>query len=90
MATTDLREDLRNIWGQLETMRDEIRVRLHLAGMEAKELWDKDLEPQINHAEQLASEATEASKEALNDLATKLRAFKDSHFKDDSKNEPGA
>ncbi len=42
--TSELKSDLNKSLESLQTLRDEIRVRLHLAGMDAKDAWDK-LEP---------------------------------------------
>ena len=39
---------------ELQTLRDEIRVRIHLAGVEVKSAWDH-LEPQIAGVEMMAS-----------------------------------
>ena len=56
---------------QLKVLRDEIRVKLHLAGMDAKDQWAK-LEPEIEHA--LAS-AENAAGKALDKLNEKLQRF---------------
>lgn len=56
---------------QLKVLRDEIRVKLHLAGMDVKDQWAK-LEPEIEHA--LASAETAAGK-ALDKLNEKLQRF---------------
>lgn len=39
---------------ELQTLRDEIRVRIHLAGIDVKDAWDR-LEPQIAGAEMMAT-----------------------------------
>ncbi len=50
---------------ELQTLRDEIRVRIHLAGVEVKDTWDR-LEPQIAGAEMMASfEASPAARSLL-------------------------
>lgn len=43
---------------ELIQLKDEIRVRLHLAGMDAKDTWHK-LQPRIEQFERTAEEVTE-------------------------------
>lgn len=52
----------------LKQLRDEIRLEIHLASMEAKEAW-KNLEPRIHGAEH-------ASHEALEGLLKQYREFR--------------
>ncbi|HEU4405773.1 MAG TPA: hypothetical protein VFS43_10820 [Polyangiaceae bacterium] len=49
---------------ELQTLRDEIRVRIHLAGVEVKDAWDR-LEPQIAGAEMMASFETSPAARSL-------------------------
>lgn len=59
---------------ELEAVADDIRVRLHLANMEAKELWSERLEPSLFAARGHAKEAKAASKHAIEST---LQAFRD-------------
>lgn len=59
---------------ELEAVADDIRVRLHLANMEAKELWNQKLEPSLFAARGHAKEAKAASKHAIEST---LQAFRD-------------
>jgi hypothetical protein len=43
----DGRSEVRRALDEVKRLRDEIRVRIHLAGMDAKKAWRK-LEPQID------------------------------------------
>lgn len=53
----------------LVQLRDEVRVRIHLGGMELREAFDK-----IEHeADHLAAQVPAATTRALNDLAVRLR-----------------
>jgi hypothetical protein len=63
--------------GRLETLRDEIRVDVHLAGMDAREKW-KELEPLVRDAEKLAEDVTDVSRRAMEDLVEKFRHFRES------------
>lgn len=66
---------------ELRQLRDEIRVRLHLAGMEARERWN-ELEPRLSDAEVRVREATEAAADAaratLNDALKAFHSFRES------------
>jgi hypothetical protein len=53
---------------RLETLRDEIRLKIHLASMDTKEAF-RDMESQIHHFERVASHTAQT---ALLDLAHRL------------------
>ena len=59
-------------------LRDEIRVRVHLAGMEAKDEWRK-LDPYVIEVERAARIVTEATRAALLDATKKLEDFLTRH-----------
>ncbi|MDC0678579.1 MULTISPECIES: hypothetical protein [Sorangium] len=75
--TSELKSDLNKSLSSLQTLRDEIRVRLHLAGMDAKDAWDK-LEPKLLDAEKLAEDVSEASRNALREIVEKVKEFRSS------------
>lgn len=56
----------------LRSMRDELRLKMHLAAMDLKTEWEK-LEPQIN---KVVSEAAVVSDELLGDLEHRMQEFK--------------
>lgn len=56
----------------LRRMADEIRVRIHLAGMEAKDAWGK-LEPKLHEYEQKASNAKDRIVEGFDKVGDELR-----------------
>lgn len=64
----------------LQTLRDEIRVKLHLAGMDAKDAWH-ELEPRLERLEaQVAREGAsvaDATLELARELSVAFRAFRD-------------
>ena len=78
MRTTEeqLKNQIHEVLNQLRTLRDEVRVDLHLAGMEAKQRW-ADLEPKFHEVEQLGREVSETSKQAIADALQKLRDFRE-------------
>lgn len=67
-----LRATLKNDVAELERLRDEIKLRVHLAGMDAKSAW-KELEPRVDALEQnVAAEGNEV-KDATLVLAREVR-----------------
>jgi arabinogalactan endo-1,4-beta-galactosidase len=80
-STTETNEELKKHLNEgvkaLRTLRDEIRVEIHLAGMDVKERWQK-LEPRFDEVEKLAHDVSDASKEALNDTLTAFKGFRTS------------
>jgi hypothetical protein len=75
--TSELKADLQKSLDALATLRDEIRVRLHLAGMDAKDAWNR-LEPRLLEAEKLAEDVSDTSRTAMEEVVKKVREFKDS------------
>jgi len=71
----DKSEELKKDLEALQTLRDEMRVRVHLAGMEVKRRWS-ELQPRIDDlldsAKRLGEASMDAVKEAL-ELARELR-----------------
>src|SRR6185436_13789608 len=57
----ELKSELRKSLERLQTLRDEVRVRLHLGSLELKDQWRK-LEPHLGDVEKKAEELTEASR----------------------------
>jgi hypothetical protein len=76
-STDDLKAELKKSLELLRTIRDEVRVKLHLAGMEAKEEAWKKLEPRIDAVERMAHEASEASRAAVADVVKVLKEFRE-------------
>ncbi len=71
-ATEDIRKGLNEGVNELEQMADEIRVKLHLAGMDAKDAWNK-LEPRLDEARR---HAAAGSRKAFDDILTSFRDFR--------------
>ena len=69
--------DTQQLVTKLQTLRDEIRVRLHLASLDIKQEWDK-LDPQVAELEKLSHEASDAVKEKAHALMEKLHALRSS------------
>ena len=64
----------------LKSLRDEIRLNIHLAGMDTKKAWDK-LEKQIGDADRRAEAAGRKASHEIGESIRKLRgavkAFRD-------------
>ena len=72
----EARRQLEGILAELQTLRDEIRVRIHLAGMELKEK-RKELESRIEELEREKPEATQKVRDAVAELRDAFRAIRD-------------
>jgi len=72
MNTTDLKDKGLE---KLAMLRDEVRVRLHLASLEAKQEWDDKLAPRVFEVEQAAKSITDSSRAALNEAIDKVELF---------------
>ena len=76
-AGADLKSELRKSLERLQTLRDEVRVRLHLGTLEVKDQWRK-LEPILGDVEKRAEELTEASRDAIHDAVKSLETLRSS------------
>jgi hypothetical protein len=76
-TTTDLKDELKKGLEHLQTLRDEVRVRLHLAGLEVKDEWNK-LEPHLFEVEQAAKEVSESSRRAVSEAVVRLKKLRES------------
>ena len=64
----ETKQDMKSLQQDLRALRDEVRLKLHLAGMDLKTEWEK-LEPQLDRA---ASSAAIVSGEVMGDLKKRL------------------
>jgi hypothetical protein len=71
--TTKGKGDVYDGLAALRTLRDEIRVQIHLGGMEARQKWDV-LEREFQHVQAAAKHVTEASLQALTGAFLELKA----------------
>lgn len=70
---TNLRSTLESSMQELRTLRDEIRVRLNLAGKEARDRWEQHFEPWIDRLELQLRNATDATMEAVREAVERAR-----------------
>ena len=75
-----LRANLKADLAELERLRDEIRVRMHLGGMDAKSAWH-ELEPRVDELQRRVAEEGQVAKQAslalVRELGEALRRFRD-------------
>ena len=70
-----LNDSIKDALNNLEFVADEVRLKLHLASMDARELWEKTMEPKLLDARDTAREATEASKKSIDDTLEAVKKF---------------
>lgn len=68
----ELREGFSEALDDLRTMRDEIRLKVHLGGMEAKDQWKK-LEPELGRLESEFEKGGDAMADVVTATAEELR-----------------
>ena len=59
----------------LTTLRDEARLHLHLASLDAKQEWDEKLEPRINELHTSASDVSDGTRSVVEDLLARVEGF---------------
>jgi len=75
MKREQVKERLQGTFDELRTLRDEIRLDLHLGGMDLRDEWEK-LEKRLPD-ERSVDKAKDATKEFVEAMAKELRAFKE-------------
>ncbi len=73
----ELKRQLQRGLDELRRLRDEIRLDLHLASMDAKEKWD-EIEPRIRDVETMAKDISTASRRAVQEVIDSVRRFRES------------
>lgn len=71
-ARAEARKQIESMRDDLAQLRDEIRVKLHLAGMDLRDKLD-ELEPQLDDLEHRAERATEAAGAELKESWSHLK-----------------
>jgi lipid II:glycine glycyltransferase (peptidoglycan interpeptide bridge formation enzyme) len=74
-AKTELKKELEKNLTLLQTLRDEVKVHVHLASMELKDQWNK-LEPHLDDVEKKAAEVTDEARKALGEAVQKLQKLR--------------
>lgn len=83
-TTEEIREDFASLLEQVRQQRDELRVKIHLAGMEMRDEWE-DLERQWEHLiakrKQVNSVASDAVHEVNHAAVELAREIKKAYLK---------
>jgi hypothetical protein len=69
----NVRGQVDDVLDELQRMADEIRLKVHLGSMEAKDEW-KDVEPKLRQFEKKAEKIVERTGDELADLGADLKA----------------
>lgn len=75
MNTNQLKNEVDANLQKLETLRDEVKLKLHLATLDAKQEWDDKLAPAVLEVEQAARTITESTRSTLSELVAKVEDF---------------
>jgi CBS domain-containing protein len=70
-ADSRLRKELASAWHEIQRLAGEVRLQLHLGGMEAKDAW-RAMEPRIKDFERKAAHATEDAGRELQQIGKAL------------------
>jgi predicted nuclease with TOPRIM domain len=70
------KQNVKDIRVVLRGLRDEIRVQLHLAGMDLKKEWEK-LEPRLSEAESMMDAIQAASVATAHDIERRAKKLRD-------------
>jgi hypothetical protein len=74
-TTEKLEKNLDEMLDELEALGNQIEVKVKLASMEARETWEKKLEPKLFEARIHAKEAKNEAKKALRETVEAFREF---------------
>lgn len=79
MEAKGIREDVKSEvtkgLERLGTLRDEVKLHLHLASLDAKQEWNEKLEPRITEVQSSAHHVSDASRVAVADLVKRVERF---------------
>jgi hypothetical protein len=79
-TTTELKSEFKKSIDLMCTLGDEIRVKLHLAGMDARDQWN-ELEPRLAEIERAADKFSAATEVAVRDAIASLTKIRDTLVK---------
>lgn len=71
----DIKSDVAGALSKIETLRDEIRLHLHLATLDAKKEWTEALEPKVAELQDGAKHLGGDVRDAATEILEKLEGF---------------
>ena len=75
MNTSNIKAEVEKNITKLAGLRDEVKVKLHLASLDAKQEWDDKIAPHVLDAETAAKSITDASKAKVEDAIKRVETF---------------
>lgn len=72
---TETKQDATSALTRIATLRDEAKLHLHLASLDARKEWDEVLEPKVLELQDGAKHLGAEVRDAATDVAGKLEAF---------------
>jgi hypothetical protein len=75
MTAKNLEKSLDEMLAELEALGTEIELKLKLAGMDARDTWEKKLEPKLFEARMHAKVAKDEAKKAVKETLTAFKEF---------------
>jgi len=75
MNTSNIKAEVEKNITKLAGLRDEVKVKLHLASLDAKQEWDDKIAPHVLDAETAAKNITDASKAKVEDAIKRVETF---------------
>ena len=75
MTAQELEKNLDEMLAELESLGTEIELKLKLASMEARDTWQRKLEPKLFEARMHAKEAKDEAKKAVKETLVAFRDF---------------
>lgn len=75
MNTTNIKAEVEKNITKLAGLRDEVKVKLHLATLDAKQEWDNKIAPHVLDAETAAKNVTGDAKAKLDEAIASVERF---------------
>ncbi len=75
MDTHHIKEEVDKNLARLRTLRDEVKVQIHLASLDAKKEWDEVLSPKVLELEQSAKTFSEPTRTRVKELVQRLEDY---------------
>lgn len=73
--TNDVKTEVQKQLDKLTMLRDEAKLHLHLATLDAKQEWNDKLEPRISELQSTAHHLSDSSRAVVTDLVTHVEGF---------------
>ncbi len=73
--TGEVKTEISKALEKLEMLRDEAKLHLHLATLDAKKEWSDKLEPHIEELQRTANQLSETSRTTVHDLVGRVEGF---------------